>query len=90
MSKVFNRIYFWEELCDVERDTFEAVKELCIKEGASAQIVITPLKENDLPIDLDELEYLRHFHAEVDFGPAHDDVVGEINNSYGKPLPEGY
>ena len=38
----------------------------------------------------DELEYLTHFRLEADFGPAHEDVVGMINEEYDKPLPEGW
>lgn len=43
---------------------------------------------------LTELEYLRLFYQEADFGPAHGDVVAIINDNIreetGKKLPEGY
>ena len=39
---------------------------------------------------LEELEYLRYFYEQADFGPTHYDVVCSINENYGKPLPEGY
>jgi len=42
----------------------------------------------------DELEYLSHFFQEADFGPAHEDVVGMIDESYLQAydhgFPEGY
>lgn len=37
-----------------------------------------------------ELEYLRYFYQEADFGPAHSDVVGIINANYDGEIPEGY
>ena len=41
-----------------------------------------------------ELEYLRYFFEEADFGPAHEDVVYIISSNFkeetGKDLPEGY
>ena len=39
---------------------------------------------------LEELEYLRYFYQEADFGPAHSDVVCLMKENYDKPLPEGY
>lgn len=42
----------------------------------------------------EELEYLRFFHAEVDFGPTHEDVADRIDRAFtsetGKDVPEGY
>lgn len=42
----------------------------------------------------DELEYLRWFYCNADFGPAHRDVVFCMNEDYehetGKSVPEGY
>ena len=42
----------------------------------------------------DELEYLLFFFQEADFGPAHSDVVGYINDAFtketGKQPPEGF
>ena len=38
----------------------------------------------------DELDYLRHFYQEADFGPAHEEVVDLINSSYGEDIPQGY
>lgn len=41
-----------------------------------------------------ELEYLRWFFVNADFGPAHGDVIHYINKSYveetGREIPEGY
>lgn len=41
-----------------------------------------------------ELEFLQWFYSECDFGPAHEDVVHYMNESFkketGKELPEGY
>lgn len=41
-----------------------------------------------------ELEYLRWFRQEVDFGPAHEDVIELYNSKFmretGKNLPEGW
>lgn len=41
-----------------------------------------------------ELEFLRWFYCECDFGPAHGDVIYSMNEQYteetGKPIPEGY
>ncbi|MDB4311953.1 hypothetical protein N9937_00845 [bacterium] len=41
-----------------------------------------------------ELEYLRWFYAEADFGPAEDDIRNMMNGFFksetGKELPEGY
>jgi len=41
-----------------------------------------------------ELEYLRYFFAEADYGPAHEDVIKMINENFvretEKTLPEGY
>jgi hypothetical protein len=41
----------------------------------------------------EELQYLRFFYEEADFGPAHEDVVGIINSKYldeHGSLPAGY
>ncbi len=38
----------------------------------------------------EELAYLRYFHQEADFGPAHTDVVMAINDRYECVIPEGY
>ena len=45
--------------------------------------------------EAEELEYLRFFFQEADFGPAHGDVVGFINEDYLSQtgydsVPEGY
>ena len=37
-----------------------------------------------------ELKYLRHFHAEADFGQTHEDVAMIINESYEGEIPNGY
>lgn len=41
-----------------------------------------------------ELEWLRYFYQEADFGPAHEDVVYIIEENFkeetSKELPEGY
>lgn len=41
-----------------------------------------------------ELEWLKYFYNEADFGPAHEDVVSIIAEDFkketGKLLPEGY
>ena len=41
-----------------------------------------------------ELEWLKYFYNEADFGPAHEDVVSLIEDYFkqetGKELPEGY
>lgn len=41
-----------------------------------------------------ELEYLKYFRMEADFGPAHEDVVTIINEDFmtktGKNLPVGW
>ena len=41
-----------------------------------------------------ELEYLRFFYSECDFGPAHGDVIDAINKVFvshtGLEVPEGY
>lgn len=37
-----------------------------------------------------ELAYLRYFHQEADFGPAHEDVVDLINQGFGGEVPEAY
>ena len=41
-----------------------------------------------------ELEWLKYFYDEADFGPAHEDVVMLIQEyfkkSTGKSLPDGY
>lgn len=39
---------------------------------------------------LKEVHYLRHFYHEADFGPAHEEVVQEINEQYNRPIPTGY
>lgn len=41
----------------------------------------------------EELQYLRFFYQEADFGPAHGDVVSIINDKYldeHGSLPDGY
>ncbi len=44
--------------------------------------------------ELTELEYLQWFYNEADFGPAHEDVVGSINDyiekQTGKSVPSNY
>ena len=44
--------------------------------------------------ELEELEYLRWFYSNADFGPAHGDVIFYLNEQYvaetGKSVPEGY
>lgn len=37
-----------------------------------------------------ELEYLRYFFQEADFGPADGDVRYIINENYDGEIPEGY
>ena len=41
-----------------------------------------------------ELEYLKWFRIEADFGPAHGDVIGWMDERFkeetGKNLPEGW
>ena len=41
-----------------------------------------------------ELEYLRYFIQVADFGPAHGEVMGYINEDFeeetGKKVPKGY
>lgn len=41
-----------------------------------------------------ELEYLRWIYINMDFGPAHEDVLLILNHHYeretGNPVPEGY
>lgn len=41
-----------------------------------------------------EIEYLRWFRLNVDFGPAHGDIITELNEDFktetGKELPEGW
>ncbi len=37
-----------------------------------------------------ELNYLRYFFEEADFGPAHEDVVMIMNEGYNGEFPEGY
>ncbi len=39
---------------------------------------------------LEELEYLRHFYAEADFGPADDDVRQMIKQRYEGDIPKEY
>lgn len=42
----------------------------------------------------EELEYLRWFYCNADFGPAHEDVIAIMNSNYiedtGNCIPEGY
>ena len=42
----------------------------------------------------DRIEYLEFFYNNVDFGPAHDDVIEMIDdrfiNETGKKIPEAY
>ncbi len=48
----------------------------------------------DMKDELTELEYLQWFYNEADFGPAHGDVVGSINDyieeQTGKSIPGDY
>jgi hypothetical protein len=41
-----------------------------------------------------EVEYLKWFRTHVDFGPAHSDIVDDLNEQFmdrtGKNLPEGW
>ncbi len=37
-----------------------------------------------------ELDYLRYFYDECDFGPAHEDVVAIIRDGYPGKIPKGY
>lgn len=37
-----------------------------------------------------ELRYLKFFFREADFGPAHEDVIGIINDRYDEGVPDGY
>lgn len=41
-----------------------------------------------------ELEWLKYFYQEADFGPAHGDVISIMKENFmeetGKDLPEGY
>lgn len=41
-----------------------------------------------------ELEYLKWFRINCDFGPAHQDVVDELNEQFieetGKEIPKGW
>ena len=40
-----------------------------------------------------ELDYLRFFYSQCDFGPSDDDVFAQINSYYeesGEEVPEGY
>jgi hypothetical protein len=41
-----------------------------------------------------ELEWLQFYYVNGDFGPAHEDVVNSLKESFktetGKELPEGY
>jgi hypothetical protein len=47
-----------------------------------------------MPEKATELEYLKYFYQNADFGPAHGDVVFNINEYFkkdtGKELPAGY
>ena len=49
---------------------------------------------SDLESIMEELDYLRFFHAEADFGPADWDVRDHLDKQYkketGGPLPDGY
>ena len=44
--------------------------------------------------NIEELEYLRWFYCNADFGPAHGDVMSIMKDHYvkltGNKLPEGY
>jgi len=48
----------------------------------------------DKPKRASELEWLQYFYGAADFGPAHEDVVDIIQQSFkdetGLRLPEGY
>ena len=37
-----------------------------------------------------ELEFLRHFYQNADFGPADEDVRRGITSRYSGVIPEGY
>lgn len=41
-----------------------------------------------------EIEYLRWFRINADFGPAEDDIIDELNEAFkeetGKELPDGW
>ena len=49
---------------------------------------------DDLRRSVEELNYLRYFHADCDFGTAHEDIIVTINCGYesetGNEAPEGY
>jgi hypothetical protein len=56
-----------------------------------ALMYLTKEEVTELVLDMhEELEYLRYFHTEADFGPADSDVREMIDENYGKELPEGY
>lgn len=64
---------------------------ISLKDQANASVFE---EEYLLPDSFAELDYLRFFFNNTDFGPAHEDVVDHINESYtnlvGRPVPEGY
>lgn len=51
-------------------------------------------EEEDEYADAKELHYLEWFHAEADFGPAHEDVMLSMQRRYrqttGRDVPKGY
>lgn len=49
-----------------------------------------PHDDHDGDADQAELDYLRFFYMNADFGPADSDVRAWINSKYDKPIPEGY
>lgn len=53
-----------------------------------------PNKKELTQSEREELEYLRFFYSECDFGPAHEDVIDSIDQYYtaetGNQLPKGY
>ncbi len=55
---------------------------------------MSAVKDTDVDTDQAELDYLRWFYANTDFGPAHSDVVGYMEEGYveetGHKLPKGY
>lgn len=64
--------------------TNKTTREKCFREMTTEGIIKLAIEMHK------ELEYLRYFHAEADFGPADGDVREMIGENYGKELPEGY
>lgn len=56
-------------------------------------VALGKVGERDLKEEKRELEWLRYFYENADFGPAHEDVVDMIKQAYvdsGGRIPEGY